>query len=180
MAYSLALQDSISSGAEEGRHLAKNREPATFGALIVFVMLALAVLSSCSTGESSTPGGTTASPAKSASPEPPTTASAMIGSIAHGGYNPDFVSCELRGTVGGMVFHGTLSGPNIGAHKFVVTAGQASNGRTPTSPTDGIFALKFAGQGPNGPFTCSLTSVDTPSGITLTPHAEGDWTLTVT
>jgi hypothetical protein len=159
--------------------LAKSREPATVGALTAFVVLAVAVLSSCSSSQSPTTGGAMASPAKSLIPIPPTTASAMIGGIAHGGYNPDFVSCEIRGTVGGMVFHGTLSGPHIGNHKFTVTAGQASNGRTPTTPTDGIFALKFAGQGPIGPFTCSLSSVDTPNGITLAPHSAGDWTLTV-
>ena len=160
--------------------MVKNRQPATVGAVCVVVALALAALGSCSSGQSSTPGGTMASPAKSFVPVPPTTASAMIGGIAHGGYNPDFVSCEVRGTVGGMVFHGTLSGPHIGSHKFTVTAGQASNGRTPTTPTDGIFALKFAGQGPVGPFTCSLSSVDTPNGITLAPHSAGDWTMTVT
>lgn len=160
--------------------MAKNREPAAVRAVVVVVVWAMAVLTSCSAGESPAAGGVTASPAQSFSPKPPTTASAMIGGIAHGGYNPDFVSCEIRGTVGGMVFHGTLSGPHIGTHKFDVTAGQASNGRTPTTPTDGIFALKFAGQGPIGPFTCSLTSVDTPSGITLAPRAASDWTLTVT
>jgi hypothetical protein len=37
--------------------LADNREPATTGTVAVFVMLALAVLSGCSAGESSTPGG---------------------------------------------------------------------------------------------------------------------------
>jgi hypothetical protein len=158
--------------------LVENRKHSTDNALIAFVVLAVGVLNGCSTGELPTAGGATASPAKVSPPATAsaTTAGAMIGGIAHGGYNPDFVSCELRGTVGGMVFHGTLSG----LHKFDVTAGQPSNGRTPTTPTDGIFALKFAGQGPNGPFTCTLTSVDTPSGVTLAPHQTGDWTLTVT
>jgi hypothetical protein len=74
----------------------QNREPATAGVAIALVGIALIVLSGCSTAPPSTSGGTVASPATSFSPLPPTSASAMIGGIAHGGYNPDFVSCELR------------------------------------------------------------------------------------
>ncbi|HEX7263498.1 MAG TPA: hypothetical protein VF383_04920, partial [Candidatus Dormibacteraeota bacterium] len=115
----------------------------------------------------------------STSPKAAGTASAVIGGLSHGGYNPDFVTCILRGSVPGMVFHGTLSGPNIGSHDFTVTAGQPSNGRSPASPDEGIFVLQYPGQGPNGPFTCTLNSVDPPNGVTLGPHNASDWTITV-
>jgi hypothetical protein len=111
----------------------------------------------------------------------------MIGGIAQDGRNDPFIlSCSLRGTVPGMVFHGILSGPNVGSYSFDVTAGQPSHGVTPTSPTDGVFAIPFPGRGgqhgggPLGPFTCALTSVDVPNGVTLAAHQTSDWILTVT
>jgi hypothetical protein len=128
---------------------------------------------------SSSPAAAASLTGKSPAPKVATQASAMIGGLAHGGYNPDFVTCDLRGSVPGMVFHGTLSGPNIGSHDFTVTAGQPSNGRTPASPDEGIFVLQYPGQGPNGPFTCTLNSVDPPNGVTLGPHKASDWTITV-
>jgi hypothetical protein len=111
--------------------------------------------------------------------------SAMIGGIGEDNRtSPSAVICQMRGTVPGMVFHGTLSGPNIGSTNFVVTAGQPSHGRDPVSPTDGLFALEFPGTGgqqgggPSGPFTCTLTSVDVPAGDQLAPHQPKDWTIT--
>jgi hypothetical protein len=149
-------------------------------AAIAIVLVAVSVLGKpASNPASATPAAAASAPAKSPKPVVAAQASAMIGGISHGGYNPDFVTCELRGSVLGMVFHGTLSGPNIGSNDFAVTAGQPSNGRTPASPYEGVFALKYPGQGPNGPFTCTLTSVDPPSGVTMGPHKDSDWTMTV-
>ena len=110
----------------------------------------------------------------------------MIGGIAQDGRaDPFLLSCGMRGTDPGMVFHGTLSGPNVGSTDFTVTAGQPSHGVTPTSPTDGVFVIPFPGKGgqhgggPLGPFTCTLTSVDVPAGFTLAAHQASDWTITV-
>jgi hypothetical protein len=128
---------------------------------------------------SSSPAAVVSQTGRSPAPNAGAPASAMIGGLAHGGYNPDFVTCILRGSVAGMVFHGTLSGPNIGSHDFTVTAGQPSNGRSPSSPDEGIYVLQYPGQGPNGPFTCTLNSVDPPNGVTMGPHNASDWTITV-
>lgn len=171
--------------ATNRRARASNHPDVSSASLVVRTLLPVAlsivILVGCGPAanqSSASPATETGSAVKS--PQRAAQASAMIGGLGHGGYNPDFVWCQLRGTEAGMVFHGTLSGPNIGTNKFDVSTGQPSNGRTPTSPTDGIFALKFSGQGPSGPFTCTLTSVDVPAGFTLAPHQESDWTLTVT
>jgi hypothetical protein len=151
------------------------------------VVIAAAAIALSACGESaSTP---TASPAKSSPSTAPAAprASAMIGGIGQNGRaDPFLLVCQMRGTVPGMVFHGTLSGPNIGSTNFTVTAGQPSQGVAPISPTDGVFVIPFPGKGgqhgggPLGPFTCTLTSVDVPSGLTLAPHSASDWTITVT
>jgi hypothetical protein len=116
-----------------------------------------------------------------------TQASASIGGIGENSTkDPALVVCQIRGTVLGMEFHGTLSGPNIGSSTFDVKSGQPSQGVQPTSPYEAVFAVAFPGKGgqhgggPLGPFTCTLTAVDVPSGYQLAPHQPSDWSMTVT
>jgi hypothetical protein len=159
------------------------------GILILLVLAAIVVSTGVFAGPKALPSASSSagvrSPAASSAPQL-AQASAMIGGLGEDSRNdPALVVCQLRGTVVGMEFHGTLSGPNIGSTNFDVKAGQPSHGATPTSPTDGVFAVAFpgtggrSGGGPLGPFTCTLTSVDVPSGTQLAPHQPKEWTLTV-
>lgn len=153
--------------------------------LVVGVVITMKVAGQSKPAASSSPAAAVHSAAASAATRV-TSASATIGGIGENSTkNPTLVVCQIRGTVPGMEFHGTLSGPNIGSSNFDVKSGQPSQGMTPVSPDEAVFALAFpgtggqSGSGPSGPFTCTLTSVDVPSGYTLAPHQPSDWTMTV-
>jgi hypothetical protein len=157
-------------------------------AFVGLAVIAALILAGCGGGSQSPQSASSPSTAASPSTAPRVVqAGAMIGGLGEDSRNdPALVVCTMRGTVPGMVFHGTLSGSNIGSTNFDVQANQPSHGKTPTAPTDGVFAVAFPGTGgqhgggPAGPFTCTLTSVDVPSGTQLAPHQPKDWTLTVT
>lgn len=112
--------------ATNRRARASNHPDASSASLVVRTLLPVAlsivILVGCGPAanqSSASPATETGSAVKS--PQRAAQASAMIGGLGHGGYNPDFVWCQLRGTEAGMVFHGTLSGPNIGTNKFDVS-----------------------------------------------------------
>jgi hypothetical protein len=172
----------------------RNANPLLIGAaaivalvVIEAILLATGVFGASKSPSTGSPAATARATSTSTAASHVLQASAMIGGLGEDSRtSPAAVVCQLRGTVPGMVFHGTLAGDNIPTTNFVVTAGQPSHGRAPTSPTDGIFALEFPGTGgqlgggPAGKMTCTITSVDVPAGYTLAPHADKDWTIEVT
>ncbi|MFI5284169.1 MAG: hypothetical protein ACHQ0J_13715 [Candidatus Dormibacterales bacterium] len=160
------------------------------GIVAVLLIIGGGVVASQMFGQtSSTPPSTAAAGAHSPAASAGVVSSLVSASIGGIGENstkdPALVVCQIRGTVTGMEFHGTLSGDNIGSTAFDVKTGQSSQGVSPASPDDAVFAVAFPGTGgqhgggPLGPFYCTLTSVDVPSGYQLAPHQPAEWTMKV-